>query len=204
MQACLATGAYCMIDIHNYARWNGKIIGQGGPTDDQFANLWEQLAKKYSDEDKVIFELMNEPHDIDVDTWAKTCQEVVTAIRKAGATKQMILLPGSNSDGVATLTKDGGAEQLLDITNPDGSTDNLLLDIHAYLDKDGSGTNKQCSTDNTDAFTDLAKYLREKGRKGLVSQTGASQDSSVSLSNIASHSVIYVSCCMFLISWPVS
>jgi endoglucanase len=29
MQACLKTGAYCMIDIHNFARWNGGIIGQG-------------------------------------------------------------------------------------------------------------------------------------------------------------------------------
>ncbi|KAI8962395.1 glycoside hydrolase family 5 protein [Daldinia sp. FL1419] len=178
MQACLATGAYCMIDIHNYGRWNGKIIGQGGPTDDQFVNLWQQLAEKYSDEDKVIFELMNEPHDIDMDTWAETCQQVVTAIRKAGATKQMILLPSSSSGNVAILAKDDNVEQLLDIKNPDGSTDNLLLDIHAYLDKDSSGTDKQCSTDNTDSFTDLAKYLRKKGRKGLVSQTGASQDSS--------------------------
>ena len=29
MQSCLKTGAYCMIDIHNFARWNGGIIGQG-------------------------------------------------------------------------------------------------------------------------------------------------------------------------------
>ncbi|KAI1469479.1 glycoside hydrolase family 5 protein [Daldinia caldariorum] len=178
IQACLATGAYCMIDIHNYGRWNGKIIGQGGPTDDQFVNLWQQLATKYSGKDKVIFELMNEPHDVDVDTWAETCQKAVTAIRKTGATKQMILLPASNFDGVATLTGDNGAEQLLDITNPDGSKDNLLLDIHAYLDKDNTGTNRQCTTDNTDAFGNLAKYLRIRGRKGLVSQTGASQDSS--------------------------
>ncbi len=28
VQACLTTGAHCIIDIHNYARWNGAIIGQ--------------------------------------------------------------------------------------------------------------------------------------------------------------------------------
>jgi len=39
LQACLATGASCIIDIHNYARYNGAIIGQGGPTDDQFVSL---------------------------------------------------------------------------------------------------------------------------------------------------------------------
>jgi len=25
VQACLATGANCIIDIHNYARWNGEV-----------------------------------------------------------------------------------------------------------------------------------------------------------------------------------
>ena len=64
VQACLKTGAHCIIDIHNYARWNGNIIGQaGGPTNDQFADLWSQLAEKYAGEGKVVMGLMNEPHD---------------------------------------------------------------------------------------------------------------------------------------------
>ncbi|OTB08545.1 glycoside hydrolase family 5 protein [Hypoxylon sp. CI-4A] len=178
MENCLATGAHCMIDIHNFARWNGGIIGQGGPTDDEFVSLWSQLASKYADNDKVVFELMNEPHDLDVGIWANTCQKVVTAIRKAGATSQMILLPGSNFDSAANLTESGGAEQLLDIKNPDGTTNNLLLDIHKYLDEDNSGTHTQCTTDNADAFTTVASFLREKGRKGFISETGASQDES--------------------------
>jgi len=34
MQSCLAlSGTKCILDVHNYARWNGGIIGQGGPTD---------------------------------------------------------------------------------------------------------------------------------------------------------------------------
>ena len=46
VKACLATGAHCAIDIHNYARFEGKIIGQGGPSNADFANLWSQLATK--------------------------------------------------------------------------------------------------------------------------------------------------------------
>lgn len=175
-----------MIDIHNFARWNGGIIGQGGPTDDQFVSLWQQLATKYAGNEKVVFELMNEPHDLDVGVWAQTCQKVVTAIREAGATAQMILLPGTNFDSAATLPDTGGAEQMLGIKNPDGTTDNLLLDIHKYLDEDNSGTHSQCTTDNTDAFTALAAFLRGKGRKGLISETGASKDSSVSHLTLAS------------------
>ncbi len=63
VKACLVTGAYCIIDIHNYARWNGEIIGQGGPKDEDFANLWSQLATKYAQEEKVVMGLMNEPHE---------------------------------------------------------------------------------------------------------------------------------------------
>jgi endoglucanase len=31
VQGCLNSGAsLCILDIHNYARWNGAIVGQGG------------------------------------------------------------------------------------------------------------------------------------------------------------------------------
>ena len=63
VNACLATGAYCIIDIHNYARWDGHIIGQGGPSDQDFASLWGQLAAKYKGSPKVAMGLVNEPHE---------------------------------------------------------------------------------------------------------------------------------------------
>lgn len=45
VNACLNTGAYCVVDIHNYARWNHQVIGQSGGavTNDQFASVWYQL-----------------------------------------------------------------------------------------------------------------------------------------------------------------
>lgn len=89
VSACLATGASCIIDVHNYARWNGGIIGQGGPTNAEFTSLWTQLATKYKNTANVIFSLMNEPHDVDITEWAATVQAAVTAIRTAGATTQM-------------------------------------------------------------------------------------------------------------------
>ncbi|KAK8048286.1 glycoside hydrolase family 5 protein [Apiospora phragmitis] len=178
VQSCLSTGAHCMIDIHNFARWNGGVIGQGGPTDDQFVSLWTQLATKYAANDKVAFEIMNEPHDLDINIWAQTCQKVVNAIRQAGATSQMILLPGTNFDSAATLVSSGSAAALMRIQNPDGTTDNLVLDIHKYLDEDNSGTHKECVTDNVEDFKTVANFLRASGRKGLVSESGASSAAS--------------------------
>jgi len=203
VQACLSTGAYCMIDIHNFARFNNAIIGQGGPSDDDFAGLWSQLATKYAGESKIVFELMNEPHDLDIATWAATCQKAVTSIRAAGATSQMILLPGTNFDSAATLVSSGSADALMAVSNPDGSTDGLLLDIHKYLDIDNSGTHAQCVTDNTGNFSIVADYLRGKGRQGFISETGASSDSSCMTAFCAQNSFINDNSDVFvgLVAW---
>lgn len=62
VRGCVSSGAaMCIIDIHNYARWNGAIIGQGGPTNKDFASLWSQLATKYKSTPQVAFGVMNEP-----------------------------------------------------------------------------------------------------------------------------------------------
>ncbi|KAL7783247.1 glycoside hydrolase family 5 protein [Trichoderma ceciliae] len=173
VQGCLATGSYCIIDIHNYARWNGQIIGQGGPTNAQFVSLWTQLATKYASESKIWFGIMNEPHDLNVTTWAATVQAVVTAIRNAGATSQYISLPGSDYQSAGSVISDGSAAALGAITNPDGSKTNLIFDVHKYLDSDNSGTSSECVTDNVEtAFSPLATWLRSNNRQAILTETG--------------------------------
>ncbi|KAH8887789.1 glycoside hydrolase family 5 protein [Thozetella sp. PMI_491] len=176
VKGCLATGAYCIIDVN--ARWNGQIIGQGGPTNDQFVNLWTQLAKKYASEAKMVFGIMNEPHDVpDINKWADTVQAVVTAIRGV-AKSQMILLPGNDWTSAAAMpTKSGPA--LLKVKNPDGSTDGLIFDVHKYLDSDNSGTHTECVTDNiSSAFQPLATWLKTNNRQALNSETGGGNTAS--------------------------
>ncbi|KAM0520751.1 hypothetical protein ACHAPE_003152 [Trichoderma viride] len=178
IDACLVTGAWCMIDMHNFARYNGGIIGQGGVEDEVFVNLWVQIAKYYEKNDKIIFGLMNEPHDLDVNIWAQTCQKVVTAIRQAGATSQMILLPATNFASVGSYVDSGSAAALGAITNPDKSTDLLYFDVHKYLDINNSGSHVECTTDNVQAFEDFATWLRDNKRQAIISETGASMDPS--------------------------
>ncbi|KAH6718264.1 glycoside hydrolase superfamily [Leptodontidium sp. MPI-SDFR-AT-0119] len=180
MQACLGLGTFCAIDFHNFARFNGQIIGQssGAVTDAQFADIWSQLATKYKNNDKVIFGLMNEPHDLDVPTWANTVQAAVTAIRNAGASSQMILLPGTDFASAGKFVSSGSGDALIKVTNPDGSIDGLILDLHKYLDINNSGTHAECTTDNVDAFAIAADFLRQHDRKALVSETGAASTDS--------------------------
>lgn len=118
--------------------------------------------------------IMNEPHDLDINTWRDTVQEVVTAIRNAGATVQWILLPGTGytSAGNFQYTSD----VLSTVTNPDGSIDNLIFDVHRYYNAQGSDTYSDCATDYLDQFGYFTNWLRAQnngnGRMALITETG--------------------------------
>ena len=59
------------------------------------------------------------------------------------------------------------------MTNLDGSTTNLIFDVHKYLDSDNSGTHVNCVNNGIDAaFAPLAQYLRKNRRLALLSETG--------------------------------
>lgn len=129
---------------HNYARWNGDIVGQGGPTNAQFASIWTQLADEYGSNDRIILYvcrgslllpeilicvcsgIMNEPHDLNVTEWVASVQYVVNAVRSAGSTNYL-LLPGSTYSSAQTFPTEAGP-YLVDVTDPLGGTDKLLFD----------------------------------------------------------------------------
>jgi len=179
VQACLSTGATCIVDIHNYARWYGGIIGQGGPSNASLVQLWTQLATKYKDSTNIAFGVMNEPHDLDINMWAGTVQLVVTAIRTAGATSQMILLPGTGYTSAGSFVDNGSGAALSKVKNLDGSITNLIFDVHQYLDYDYSGTHTECVTDNIySAWQPLATWLRTNKRQALNTETGGGNTAS--------------------------
>jgi endoglucanase len=157
---------------HNYARWYGGIIGQGGPTNAQYASLLSQLASKYAGTPQVAFDIMNEPHDLNIGTWAGTVQAAVTAIRNAGATNHTILIPGMDYASAGAFPYNSGPS-LLGVSNPDGSKTGLIFNVHQYLDADHTGTHSNCVYNNiNEAFAGLASFLRKNGRAAMITETG--------------------------------
>jgi len=177
VQGCLSSGAaLCIVDVHNYARWNGGIVGQGGPTNDQFASLWLQLATKYGSEPRIAFDIINEPHNLNITLWAATNSAAVAAIRKTGSTN-MILLSGMDFASAGAFPKNSGPA-MLGVKNPDGSTTGLIFNVHQYLDSDYSGTNPECTYNNVDNFSYLAKWLRLNKRQAFITETGGGNTAS--------------------------
>lgn len=116
-------------------------MGKDGPSTAAFASLWRALATKYASNSRIIFGLMNEPHDMDINAFKSSLQEAVNAIRAAGAKTQMILLPGTDWSHASSFLSTNKAA-LSSITDPAGGKSLLIYDFHQYLDQDGSGTNR--------------------------------------------------------------
>ncbi|EJT97750.1 hypothetical protein DACRYDRAFT_127563 [Dacryopinax primogenitus] len=181
VQTALATNAYVILDVHNYARWNGEIINQGGPTIEQYASLWYQMASFYKNEPRVIYGLMNEPHDLpDNSLWPPAVQGAINAVRAAGSVSQYILMPGSSWTSAAAMPTEMGP-YLLNLTDPayPGSKERLLFDVHKYLDYDNSGTHTNYVTNNTDILQTLVTWLKANGnRQAILSETGGGRNDS--------------------------
>ncbi|TGJ78512.1 hypothetical protein E0Z10_g10257 [Xylaria hypoxylon] len=163
-------GAYAILDPHNYMRYNdpssqpysGSVIGNTSDTKAattaQFGEFWGELAKRFKDNEKVIFGLMNEPHDMTSKLVLENNQAAITAIRATGA-KNLIIMPGNSWSGGHAWTE--GSDPSSAIMNQfQDPLNNTAIDIHEYLDIDYSGSHTQCANDAATHLTELTKWLK--------------------------------------------
>jgi endoglucanase len=91
----LALGMDVILDLHWLDTMGQKPSGTAdlpvGATTQQF---WQAVASKYSNDGRVMFELYNEPHDVDPATWHSSMQTLYGAVRNAGGAKNLIIAGG--------------------------------------------------------------------------------------------------------------
>jgi len=102
-----ANGMYAILDLHftwPYDQWGGSNREQQDrkmPNDMYSLPFWSSVADTFKSNSSVMFELYNEPHDINWDCWKNGCemegykaagmQEMVDAVRDTGATNPVII-----------------------------------------------------------------------------------------------------------------
>ncbi|KAG9004811.1 hypothetical protein FRB94_002060 [Tulasnella sp. JGI-2019a] len=161
-------GAYALIDPHNFMRYDNAIISDSTA----FSTWWVNLAKQFTSNSHVIFDLQNEPYGIDATVVYSMMQSAVNAIRAAGATSQLIVVEGTSWTGAWTWTSSGNAAAFTGLTDP---SNNIAIEMHQYLDSDGSGTSDVCvsSTIGVERITDATAWLKANNFKGLLGEIGA-------------------------------
>lgn len=167
-----ARGMYVIIDVHNYGRYYGNVIGTSAVPISAYADLWSKLAAHYEGMPGVWgYDIMNEPHDMN-GVWPQAAQAAVNAIRQQD-TQTRILVEGTGWASAYYWQTNNGS---LSISDPNN---NLIYEAHQYFDHDGSGTYSgtydqegaypTVGVDRTKPFID---WLRANGHQGTMGEYG--------------------------------
>ena len=171
-------GASIILDPHNYARYYGTIIGQGNVPASAFADFWTRLADRYKSNPKVIFGLMNEPHDMATELWRDDANAAIAAIRATGATN-LILVPGNGYTGAHSwLQNYYGTPNGTVMLSISDAGNNFAFDVHQYLDGNFSGTSENCTgtTIGAEKLVAFTNWLHQNNRRGFLGEFGGGRN----------------------------
>lgn len=169
-----ATGkkANVILNPHNFARYYGQTVGSGAVPSSVFADFWRRLAERYKDNPRVIFNLVNEPHDLPTEQWVHAANAAIAAIRATGATN-MVHVPGNGWTEAMNWAKTwygtSNASALLEIVDP---ADNTVFEAHQYLDPMSGGKSDACvsATIGRERLAPFIAWLRANGKKGFLGE----------------------------------
>lgn len=158
-----------ILDMHNYGRYKGKLIGSKEVPYKAFGDVWRKLAEEFKDHPALLgYDIMNEPHSTD-GLWPGAAQAAVDAIREVDM-KTLIFVEGDR--WASTFHWRYVNEDFL-IKDP---ADKIIYEGHLYLDKDFSG---RYAADETidpnlgiERVLPFVEWLKEHNLKGFLGEYG--------------------------------
>lgn len=138
-----AAGLYVILDLHDSAQ-SGSPYGKGQnvPKTESVA-FWKVIAAHYKANPMVLFDPFNEPQTTSWQEWLHGgkqlaggatevgFQDLVKAIRGAGAQQIMILEPGSSGKAVGRLAAEEGGWSTFPLTDAIADPD-VIYSLHVY------------------------------------------------------------------------
>lgn len=164
-----------LLDLHNYAAYDGAVLGEGKLTTEDFVDVWRRLAEDLDDVDHVALGLMNEPFRMAIADWADVAQQTVMALREAGA-EHLVVVSGGRWSGVHEWFKErtgsSNAEEFADLEDP---LERSVLEVHQYLNEGYSGTREDClAPEHFDGmFENISRWAGENDQQLLLGEFGS-------------------------------
>lgn len=163
-------GAVLVADVHNEGYGYGNLVGSTGTPTTALCDLWTKLAVHYAGNQKVVFDIMNEPAAaIGVANWTAIVNQVLIAIRNTGA-RNTCLIEGL-SDDAASFIINGDAQGMLGVFDP---ISNSCVEVHQYLNADGNGDTGDivATTIGRQRVAAVTAWARSHGLKLYLGETG--------------------------------
>ncbi len=158
-----------ILDMHNYARYKGKLIGSPQVPYEAYATVWRKLAQEFKDHPALLgYDIMNEPHSTD-GLWPAAAQAAVDAIRQVDM-DSLIFVEGDR--WASTFHWRYVNEDFL-INDP---ADKIIYEGHLYLDKDFSGRYAKDEVVDpmlgVERVRPFVEWLKENNLKGFLGEYG--------------------------------
>ncbi|WP_144949161.1 cellulase family glycosylhydrolase [Pseudomonas oryzihabitans] len=121
-------GVKVILDLHNYARYQGKVIGAGEVPYEAFQNLMTRVAQRWGTHAALYgYDIMNEPHDA-VSNWPTAAQYGIDGVRVVDSTHPIFI----EGNGWADTTRwPQWNDALLKLKDP---ANNLIFMAQAFFD----------------------------------------------------------------------
>ena len=123
---------HVVLDLHNYGRYRGYIIGTEAVPPKAFRDLWHRLAKAVGKKRAVLaYGLMNEPHDTG-DRWPQVAQAGVDGIRIVDSSHDIYVA----GEGWSNAHRWPSMNPTPFVKDPKGL---VVYEAHVFFDADYSG-----------------------------------------------------------------
>jgi len=166
-------GMKIILDLHNYMRYRGVVIGTGNVSYAHYQDVMSRIAQRWSSQPSLFaYDVMNEPHDA-VAQWAVAAQVAINAVRTIDSTRPIVI----EGNGWAEATRwPQWNDNLLALKDP---ADNLIFQAHTYFDGEGGGgnyANPSASSypDNygVERVKPFVEWLKKNGKRGMIGEFG--------------------------------
>lgn len=161
-----------ILDVHNYARYRGGIIGTDAVPYSSYQDVITKIARRWSSQSALYaYDIMNEPHDATA-YWPTAAQYAINGVRSVDATKPIMI----EGNGWAEATRwPQWNDSLLNLKDPANS---LIFEAHTYFDDNAGG-----SYSNTDVsrlsvnygverVRPFVEWLKKSGKQGYIGEFG--------------------------------
>ncbi len=169
-----ARGMKVVLDMHNYARRSGYVIGTTEMPNAAFADVWQKIADHYKNETAIYgYGIMNEPYSTG-GLWPAAAQAAADGIRSVD-TNTWIIVSGENYSSASTWRM---TNPNLDVVDAYGKT---MYEAHIYFDQSWPAGDGSYASFDTESPADdrglrlvhpFLLWLQEKGYRGFIGEYG--------------------------------
>ncbi|QDD87897.1 glycoside hydrolase family 5 protein [Pseudomonas oryzihabitans] len=165
-------GIKIILDLHNYARYRGQVIGTSGVPYARYQEIMTHIARQWSGQSSLYaYDIMNEPHDA-MAYWPTAAQYGINGVRAVDSVRPVIV----EGNGWSSATRWAEFnDSLLNLKDP---ANNIIFSAHSYFDENAGGSYDKTDVNKLDANYGVTRvkpfvdWLKKNGKRGYIGEFG--------------------------------